>query len=59
MQLIVRPVVVNSTVGKEGIPNAALKTNFMILKALDAVAFHCFPSHDTYENIVDTGESAF
>ncbi len=56
MQLIVRPIVVISTVNKEGIPNAALKTNFMILKALEAVAFHCFPFHDTYENIVNTGE---
>lgn len=56
MQLIVRPVVVISTVDREGNPNAALKTNFMILKALEAVAFHCFPFHDTYENIVDTGE---
>ena len=56
MQLIVRPVVVVSTVSREGIPNAALKTNFMILKALEAVAFHCYPFHDTYENIVDTGE---
>jgi len=56
MQLIVRPAVVVSTVSKEGIPNAALKTNFMILKALEAVAFHCYPFHDTYENIVDTSE---
>jgi len=56
MQLIVRPVVVVTTVSSEGIPNAALKTNFMILKALEAVAFHCYPFHDTYENIVETGE---
>ncbi len=56
MQLIVRPVVVVSTISREGIPNAALKTNFMILKALETVAFHCYPFHDTYENIVNTGE---
>jgi len=34
MQLIAGPVVVISTIDREGIPNVALKTNFMILRAL-------------------------
>lgn len=56
MSMIVRPIVIITTVSKEGIPNAALKTNFMIVSALEKVAFSCFPEHDTYGNIIETGE---
>ncbi len=56
MSMIVRPIVIISTVSKEGIPNAALKTNFMVVSALEEVAFGCFQEHDTHRNIVETGE---
>lgn len=54
--MIVRPVVIITTVSKEGVPNAALKTNFMIVSSLKTVAFACHPEHDTYRNITETGE---
>ena len=54
--IIIRPIVVITTVSKEGIPNAALKTNFMVVSSLEKVAFACYPEHDTYRNIVETGE---
>ena len=41
---------------KEGIPNAALKTNFMIVSSLEEVAFACPPEHDTHRNIIETEE---
>jgi len=56
MSMIVRPVVIITTVSKEGVPNAALKTNFMIVSSLKTVAFACHPEHDTYRNIIETGE---
>lgn len=56
MFMIVRPIVILSTVSKEGIPNAALKTNFMNVSVLEEVAFCCFPEHDTHRNIIETGE---
>ncbi len=56
MFVIVRPIVVISTISKEGIPNAALKTNFMNVSVLEEVAFGCNPKHDTHRNIIETGE---
>jgi len=56
MSMIARPVVIITTVSKEGVPNAALKTNFMIVSSLKTVAFACHPEHDTYRNIIETGE---
>jgi len=56
MSSIMRPIVIVSTVSKEGIPNAALKTNFMIVSALERVAFGCHPEHDTHRNVIETGE---
>ncbi|MGQ9507099.1 MAG: flavin reductase family protein [Candidatus Bathycorpusculaceae bacterium] len=56
MSMIVRPLVIITTVSKEGVPNAALKTNFMIVSSLKTVAFACHPEHDTYRNIIETGE---
>jgi len=56
MSMIVRPLVIISTISKEGIPNAALKCNFMTVSSLKKAAFGCFPEHDTYRNVVDTGE---
>ena len=56
MSMIVRPLVIISTISKEGTPNAALKCNFMTVSSLKKVAFGCFPEHDTYRNVVDTGE---
>ncbi|MHA1721479.1 MAG: flavin reductase family protein [Candidatus Baldrarchaeia archaeon] len=56
MSMIIRPIVVITTISREGVPNAALKTNFMIVSSLEEVAFACSPEHDTYRNIVETGE---
>jgi flavin reductase (DIM6/NTAB) family NADH-FMN oxidoreductase RutF len=56
MAMIVRPIVVISTISKEGVPNAALKTNFMNVSVLEEVAFGCFPAHDTHRNVIETGE---
>jgi len=56
MSMIVRPIVIITTISRERIPNAALKTNFMNVSALEKVAFGCFPEHDTHRNIVETGE---
>lgn len=56
MSMIARPVVIITTISKEGVPNAALKTNFMIVSSLKKVAFACHPEHDTYRNIIETGE---
>jgi len=56
MFMIVRPIVVITTISKEGTPNAALKTNFMNVSVLERVAFGCYPEHDTHRNIIETGE---
>jgi len=56
MFMIVRPIVIISTISKEGVPNAALKTNFMNVSVLEKVAFGCFPEHDTHRNIIETRE---
>jgi flavin reductase (DIM6/NTAB) family NADH-FMN oxidoreductase RutF len=56
MAMIVRPFVVISTISKEGVPNAALKTNFMNVSVLEEVAFGCFPGHDTHRNVIETGD---
>lgn len=56
MFMIVRPIVVITTISKEGVPNAALKTNFMNVSVLERVAFGCYPGHDTHRNIIETGE---
>jgi flavin reductase (DIM6/NTAB) family NADH-FMN oxidoreductase RutF len=56
MSMIVRPIVIITTMSKEGIPNAALKTNFMNVSVLERVAFGCYPAHDTHRNIIETGE---
>lgn len=54
MSMMVRPIVVITTLSKEEIPNAALKTNFMIVSSLEEVAFSCPPEHDTHRNIIET-----
>lgn len=56
MFMIVRPIVVITTVSKEGVPNAAVKTNFMNVSVLKRVAFGCYPRHDTHRNTIETGE---
>jgi len=56
MSMIVRPIVIISTISREGIPNAALKTDFMVVSALEEVAFGCFQEHGTHRNIIETGE---
>jgi len=56
MSMIVRPIVIITTVSKEGVPNAALKTNFMVVSSLKKAAFACHPEHDTYRNIIETEE---
>lgn len=56
MSMIVRPIVIITTMSKEVVPNAALKTNFMIVSSLEEVAFACPPEHDTHRNIIETEE---
>jgi len=53
---IICPVVLITTVNKEGTPNAAVKTNFMTVGSMTRYAFHCSPSHHTYQNIMETRE---
>jgi len=54
--LIVRPIVIITTVSGQGIPNAALKTNFMVSSSLKEIAFACPKKHDTARNILETKE---
>ncbi len=53
---IVRPVVLITTVNKEGTPNAAVKTNFMTVSSMTSYAFYCSPKHHTYQNVMETRE---
>jgi len=53
---IVCPVVLITTVNREGTPNAAVKTNFMTVGSMTGYAFHCSPQHHTYQNIMETRE---
>jgi len=53
---ILCPVVVITTVNKEGTPNAAIKTGFMSVSSLRRVAFSCPPEHHTNRNILETRE---
>jgi len=53
---IVRPVVLITTVNREGTPNVAVKTNFMTVSSMTYYAFCCSLEHHTYRNIMETGE---
>jgi len=53
---IVRPLVLITTVNREGKQNAAVKTNFMTVSSMRAYAFCCRPEHHTYRNVLETGE---
>jgi len=53
---VVCPVVLITTVNREGTPNAAVKTNFMTVGSMTKYAFCCSPEHHTYQNIMETGE---
>ena len=53
---IIRPVVIITTVNREGKQNAAVKTNFMTVSSMKSYAFCCSPEHHTYRNILETGE---
>jgi len=53
---VISPVVVITTVDKEGTPNAAIKTGFMSVSSLRRVAFSCAPEHHTHRNILETKE---
>lgn len=50
------PVVLITTVNSKGIPNAAVKTNFMTVSSMRYYAFCCSPEHHTYKNIMETKE---
>jgi flavin reductase (DIM6/NTAB) family NADH-FMN oxidoreductase RutF len=56
MAMTPRPLVIVTTVGEDGVPNAALKCNFMVISSLEKVAIGCYPEHDTYRNILATKE---
>jgi len=53
---VIRPVVVVTTVSRDGVPNAAVKTNFMTVSSMTRYAFCCNPQHHTFKNILDTKE---
>jgi len=53
---VIRPVLVVTTVNTEGVPNAAVKTNFMTVSSMTRYAFACNPQHHTYRNILETEE---
>ncbi|MEM2885903.1 MAG: flavin reductase family protein, partial [Thermoproteota archaeon] len=53
---IARPVVLITTVNREGTQNASVKTNFMTASPMRSYAFCCSPEHHTYRNILETGE---
>jgi flavin reductase (DIM6/NTAB) family NADH-FMN oxidoreductase RutF len=53
---IIRPVVLITTVSREGKQNASVKTNFMTVSSMKSYAFYCSPEHHTYRNILETGE---
>ncbi|RJS70587.1 MAG: flavin reductase family protein [Candidatus Syntrophoarchaeum sp. WYZ-LMO15] len=56
-KLLVRPVVVITTVSKDGIPNAApFSFNSPVSFEPPLYGFSCAPGHDTWRNIQDTGE---
>jgi len=51
---VIRPIVVVTTVSKEGVPNAAIKTNCLMLRT--SFAFHCSSEHHTHRNVLETKE---
>jgi len=53
---ILRPLVLITTVNREGKHNAAIKTNFMTVSSMKSYAFCCKPEHHTYRNVLETGE---
>lgn len=53
---VVRPVVLITTMNREGTLNAAVKTNFMTVSSMRYYAFSCSPEHHTHRNIMETGE---
>lgn len=53
---VIRPIVVITTISKEGILNAAIKTNFMTVSSMTRFAFYCSPEHHTYRNVLETKE---
>ncbi len=56
-KLFVRPVVVVTTVSKNGVPNAApFSMNTPISVDPPLYGFSCHPEHDTWRNIQDTRE---
>jgi flavin reductase (DIM6/NTAB) family NADH-FMN oxidoreductase RutF len=53
---VVLPVILVTTVNKQGTPNASVKTNFMTVSSMRRYAFSCSPQHHTYQNIIETGQ---
>lgn len=53
---IIRPLVLITTVNKEGTINASVKTNFMTASSMKNFAFYCSLEHHTYQNIMATKE---
>jgi len=53
---VICPVVLITTVNKDGTPNIAAKTNFMTVGSMTRYAFHCSPSHHTHQNVMETRE---
>jgi len=53
---VICPLVLITTMNKEGTVNVAVKTNFMTVGSMSRYAFSCPPEHHTYQNITETGE---
>ncbi len=53
---VVCPLVLITTVNKDGKVNAAVKTNFMTISSMRRYAFNCPPEHHTHQNIMETRE---
>ncbi len=56
-KLLVRPVVVITTISERGIPNAApFSANSLVSFEPPLYGFSCSPAHDTWKNIRENGE---
>ena len=51
-----RPIIIVTTISKDGLPDAALKTNAMIVSSMKRFAFACSSEHQTARNILETKE---
>lgn len=53
---VICPIILVTTISKECVPNAAVKTDFMTVGSMKRYAFSCDLKHHTSRNILDTQE---